>query len=310
MTDISIVIPVRNEAATLRELVVRLTAVMQALNVTYEIIFVTDVNTDDTVAVLRDLHRADAHVKPLKLSNAFGHHAAVYAGLAKSRGAAVVIMDGDLQDEPEDIPRLFECLRAGYDVVYGVKERKNESRLRNACSRAFVTVLTALSDHKVQYNTCMFRIVSRRVVNAVLQFQENEPSLTFIMSLIGFLTAAVTVTSGVRAHGRTKFPFWRQVNFAITSLLSFSTKPLRLISCAGLALSGLSLLYLLEMLIEKLAFGRGTLGWPTVVGLLCLLGGMILFAQGVTGEYIARIFVQSKRRPLYIVEEWLGDESS
>jgi len=306
MTRLSIVIPVRNEEENLAELCSRLSAALEKMGCAFEVICVTDVNTDNTVGVLRALHQADRRIKMIKLSNAFGHHAAVYAGLAHAAGDAVVIMDGDLQDQPEDIAKLYEKMQEGYDIVYGYKERKNETWLRNFFSRAFVGVLRWLSDYRMDFNTCMFRIISRRVVDAVLQFKEREPSLTFIMGLIGFPTARVLVTSGVRAHGRTNYGFVRQINLAISSVVSFSTKPLRLISFFGLFLSGLSLIYFVIVLVQWSVFGIPVAGWATIIAMLALLGGMLLFAQGVAGEYIARIFMETKRRPLYIVEEQLG----
>lgn len=303
---LSVVIPVRNESENLRELVTRLARVCEQQQWAYEIVFVTDINTDDTVDVLRELHQENPRVKMLKLSNAFGHHVAVYAGLQRVQGDVVVIMDGDLQDYPEDIPKLYAKLCEGYDIVYGRKQRKNESAVRNFFSRTFVRVLRWLSDYRMDFNTCMFRMVTRRVVDAVLQFKEREPSLTFIMGLIGFPTASVEVTSGAREHGKTNYPFWRQVNLAISSIVSFSTKPLRIISCVGLVLAGLSMLYFVVIIVQWGVLGIPVPGWATIIGMLSLLGGMLLFAQGVTGEYVARIFMETKHRPLYIVEEGIG----
>jgi polyisoprenyl-phosphate glycosyltransferase len=304
---LSVVVPVRNEAENIAQLVARLTPVLRSIAGEHEIIFATDRNRDNTLDVLRSLHRSDPRVKTLKLSNAFGHHVAVLAGLAVSRGDAVVVMDGDLQDYPEDIPVLYAKLQEGYEVVYGVKERKNESALRNLCSRTVVRLINSLSDYDVDFNTSMFRVMSRRAVDELCRFREREPSLTGLVSVIGLPTTKVLVTSGVRRAGRTNYSYWRQLNFAINFLLSFSTKPLRLISMLGLALSALALLYFVVVVIQRLAFGTPVQGWPTIVGLLSLLGGVQLLALGVTGEYVARIFLEVKRRPLYVVEEEIGD---
>jgi polyisoprenyl-phosphate glycosyltransferase len=304
---LSVVVPVRNEAENIPQLVARLTPVLQSMAPEHEIIFATDRNRDNTLDVLRSLHRSDPRVKTLKLSNAFGHHVAVLAGLAVSRGEAVFVMDGDLQDYPEDIPLLYAKLREGYEVVYGIKERKNESALRNLCSRTVVRLINTLSDYEVDFNTSMFRVMSRRAVDELGRFREREPSLTGLVSVIGLPTTKVLVTSGVRRAGRTNYSYWRQVNFAINFLLSFSTKPLRVISMLGLALSALALLYFVVVVIQRLAFGTPVQGWPTIVGLLSLLGGVQLLALGVTGEYVARIFLEVKRRPLYIVEEEIGE---
>lgn len=304
--DLSVVVPVRNEGENLVELTSRLHAALGTLSPSYEIVYVTDLNRDNTLEVLHQLNGEDARVKVIKLSNAFGHHAAVMAGLVHTQGAAVVIMDGDLQDYPEDIPALHARLREGNDIVYGTKERKNDSAFRNLLSRSFVKVLRWLADFDMDLNTSMFRIVSRRVVTAVLQFKERDPSLTFIMGLIGFPTARVQVTSGNRKRGETNYGLWRQVNFAITSLISFSTKPLRMVSMSGICTSAIALFYFLFALGKWVLFGVPVAGWTSLAALLGLVGGAILFAQGIAGEYIARMFLETKGRPLYVVEERLG----
>ena len=305
--DLSVIIPVRDEERNVTELVSRLVETIDTLAVEFEIIFVTDINTDRTYEVLGELHGQDARVKVIKFSNTFGQQAAVMAGLQFSSGEAVVIMDGDLQDMPEDIPKLYATMVQGYDVVYGEKRRKNDSPLRNIYSRLFVRVMSAFSDYSIRYNTSMFRIVSRRAVNELLRFREYEPSLTFIMGLINFPTTSVEVTSGKRLKGRTKYGFFRQMNLAVGMLLAFSTKPLRLISICGFIVSILSFAYLIIVLVQSLFFGVSVLGWPTIITLITLLGGLQLFSMGIIGEYIGRVFLQSKQRPLYIIEEKLGE---
>jgi glycosyltransferase involved in cell wall biosynthesis len=307
MSRLSVVVPVRNEAENIPKLVARLTPILEGLSTEHEIIFATDLNRDNTLEVLRSQHRSDTRVKTLKLANAFGHHIAVLAGLAVSRGDAVVVMDGDLQDHPEDIPLLYNKLHEGFEVVYGIKERKNESALRNVFSRIMVRLMNSLSDYDVDFNTSMFRIMSRRAVDELCRFRERDPSITGLVSIIGLPTTKVLVTSGTRYAGRTNYSYWRQVNFAIGFLLSFSTKPLRLISMLGLAISVLALVYFVVVVVQRLAFGTPVQGWPTVVGLLSLLGGVQLLGLGITGEYVARIFLEVKRRPLYVVEEEIGE---
>ncbi len=307
MLDLSVVVPVRDEEKNLPGLISRLVETIESMNVEFELIFVTDLNRDGTYDVLKEQNGMDRRVKVVKLTNSFGQHVAVVAGLELCRGDAVVIMDGDLQDCPEDIPKLYGKMQEGYDIVYGVKDRKNDTFIKNIQSKLFVKVLNRLSDYDIKYNTSMFRIVSRRAVGELLRFRENEPSLTFIMGLINLPTQSVKVTSGRRQQGRTKYGLLRQINVAIGSLLSFSTKPLRLMSLCGLVVSLLSIVYLIVVLVQRLFFGMGILGWPTLVTLILLLGGVQLFCMGIIGEYIGRIFIQSKRRPLYIIEEQIGD---
>ncbi len=304
--DMSVVIPVRDEEKNVQELTVRLTTTMSQMDLTYEVIFVTDINTDRTLDVLRECHANDDRVKVIKLANSMGQHIAVVAGLDACQGNCVVLMDGDLQDYPEDIPKLHSRMLEGFDVVYGIKEKKNDSMIRNMFSIVFVRVMNRLSDYRVEHNTSMFRIMSRRTVDQLNRFRENEQSLTGLISLIGFPTDKVLVTSGERKAGETKYSFISQVNTAISFLLSFSTKPLRMISILGFIVSALSFLYLGFVVIHVLVAGSAVMGWPTLVVLMTFLGGIQLLALGVIGEYISRIFIESKRRPIYIVEETIG----
>jgi dolichol-phosphate mannosyltransferase len=279
---------------------------LDALNISYEILFITDINKDDTFGVLKKLNVKDRRIKTIKLTNSYGQHVAIVAGLNACSGQVVVLMDGDLQDCPEDIPNLYAKLLEGYDIVYGIKERKNDSFLRNFLSGMFVWILNKFSDVKLEFNTSMFRIISRRTVEEVLRFKESQPSLTFIMSLIGFPCSAVKVTSAERKEGKTKYSLISLLNFAISSLISFSTKPIRMISFAGFYVAALSFIYLFVVIIQTLFFGMRVLGWPTIISLITLLGGVQLFGMGIIGEYIANIFMQTKNRPLYIIDERVG----
>mgnify|MGYP001773092085 CR=1 FL=1 len=305
--DLSVVIPVRDEEGSLPELVSRLKNVIDGLQLSFEMIFVTDVNQDNTLFVLKSLHEDDSRVKILKLSNSFGQHVAIFAGLNFCRGNAVVIMDGDLEDYPEDIPKLYNKLKEGYDVVYSVRERKDESALRNFFSKLFVKLLNALSDQKLDHNTNMFRIMSRRTVRELCRFKEREPNLTGLVSLINFPAAQIILPTGKRKAGRTKYSYLRLINLSISFLLSFSNKPLRVISIFGLLVSGFSFVYLVIVLIQTFLGQIKVLGWPTVITLITFLSGVQLLSIGVIGEYIGRIFLESKNRPLYIIEEKIGD---
>ncbi len=307
MVDMSVVIPVRNEEANLPELVVRLGETLRAMNVDYEVIFVTDVNRDNTFGVLRKLHAGDPHLKVIKLTNSFGQHVAVYSGLQACCGRAVTIMDGDLQDLPEDIPLLYAKMSEGFDVVYATKQRKDDSAMRNLSSKVFIKLLDLISDFPLEYNTSMYRMISRRTVDELLKFREREPSLPAFISLIGFPSAKVQVTSGKRVRGKTNYSFLRQLNFAIGFLLSFSTKPLRVMSVVGIIIAGFSFANLFYVIIQSVLWGTAVMGWPTIVSLVTLLGGMQLIGLGVIGEYVGRIFLETKHRPPYFVEERLGD---
>ncbi|MEI7980671.1 MAG: glycosyltransferase family 2 protein [Bacteroidota bacterium] len=300
---LSVLIPVRDEAKNIPVLTERLKKTMEELKISWEIIFVTDVNRDHSMTVLRAQHADDSRVKYIKLSRSYGQHVAVLAGLHRAAGNYAVIMDGDLQDLPEDIPLLYNEIRTGYDIVYGVKETKNESLMRNMVTKAFLHVIAKLSDVKMDFNTNMFRIISRKTIDELGKYHEIEPSLTFIMGSLNLPTGKVIVTSGKRFLGKTNYPFSRQLKFAITSLLSFSTRPIIFVSMLGLFISLISFIYFLFVMFERLFLGIGVLGWPTIIALITLLGGMQLFAIGIIGQYIGKIFLQTKNRPLYVIEE-------
>lgn len=304
--DISVVIPVKDEEEILPELSSRLENTLTRMKLSYEIIFVTDINKDRTLEILKDIHANNKNLKTIKLSNHSSQHIAVMAGLHASNGNSVVIMDGDLQDYPEDIEKLYEKYREGYDIVYGIKKRKNDSFLRNIFSKSFRYVINYLSDNKIDFNTNMFRIISRRTVDELNKFNEKEPATTALMSVIGFPTATVLVHSGVRLQGKTKYSFLRQINMAVSFILSFSTKPLRVISVTGFIFALLSFMYLISVVLQKLIYDIDPFGWPTLVVLITFFGGVQLLALGIIGEYIGRIFMETKNRPLYIVEEKIG----
>lgn len=308
--DLSVIIPVRDEASNIPVLTGRLKSTLDNLQLSFEIIFVTDINTDNTINVLKTQYQSDNSVKYMKLSRSYGQHVAVFAGLQASSGKFAVIMDGDLQDEPEDIPLLYNKIKSGYDIVYGIKKKKNESAIRNLITRTFLHVISNLSDIHMDFNTSMFRIISRRTINEVLKYREIEPSLTFIMGSLSLPTEKVLVSSGKRFSGKTNYPLSRQVRLAITSLLSFSTRPIEYVSMLGLIISVMSFIYFIIVILQRIFSGIGVLGWPTIIALITLLGGMQLFAIGIIGQYIGKIFLQTKNRPLYVVEEQVGLKES
>jgi dolichol-phosphate mannosyltransferase len=307
MYEISIVIPVRDEEKNISELIKRIFSSIENIEKTFEIIFVTDINKDNTIGLLDEFSKKRLNVKAIKLSNSFGQHVAVMAGLDHCSGSYVVIMDGDLQDCPEDIPLLYRKILEGFDVVYAIKKIKNDSLFRNISSHAFNCLMNNLSDFKIQSNSSMFRIISRKALLEIIKFREYEPSLTYVFSYINLPTTTVEVNSGVRQYGTTKYSFFRLVGFAVSSLLSFSRKPLRLISSLGLIISLLSFFYFAVVLFQYFFFKIPVLGWATIIAIITFTGGIQLFSIGVIGEYIGRIYMQTKNRPLYIVEKKIGN---
>jgi len=306
LVELTIVIPVRDEENNIPELVRRIVATVNKMDLTFEVIFVTDINRDKTLEILKSLNKSDYRIKTIKLSSGLGQHMAVIAGLDATVGKAVVIMDGDLQDYPEDITKLYEKYLEGFDVVYGVKEKKNDSSLRNLFSQTFIKILNKFSDYKIDFNTCMFRIMSKRTVDNILKFSEREPTITGLISIINYPTAEIIVTSGKRIAGKTKYNFIRQINLAINFLLSFSTRPLRIASGLGFIISSLSFIYLIIVAIQKVFLNVAVLGWATIISLITFSSGIQLFFLGIIGEYVGKIFMETKNRPRYFIEEKIG----
>lgn len=306
MCEISVLIPVRDEEKNISALIERISSTLDGIQKTFEIIFITDINRDNTVGVLEQYATKFPWIKILKLANSFGQHVAVMAGLDHSCGQNVVIMDGDLQDYPEDIPLLYAKLQEGYDIVYAVKENKNDNLFRNMSSRLFNTLMNTFSDISINSNSSMFRIITRKALYEVTRFREYEPSLTYIFSYINLPSAKVSVRSGTRQQGTTKYSFFRLFSFAVSSLLSFSRRPLRVISTLGIIMSLFSFFYFGVVLFQYFFLQIAVLGWATMIVLMTFIGGIQLLSLGVIGEYIGRIYMQTKSRPLYIIEKKIG----
>lgn len=307
MYEISIVIPVRDEEKNINELINRISSSLEGIRKAFEIIFVTDINKDNTVGLLEEFSGKRTNIKTIKLSNSFGQHVAVMAGLDHCNGKSIVIMDGDLQDYPEDIPLLYNRLCEGYDIVYAVKERKNDNLFRNLSSWAFNSLISNLSDIKIFGNSSMFRIISKKALEEVTRFREYELSLTYIFSYINLPTATVMVRSGARQHGETKYSLLKLLSFAASSLLSFSRRPLRMISGLGLIMSLFSFIYFAVVICQYFLLKIEIMGWATIMAVTTLIGGIQLLSIGVIGEYLGRMYMQTKNRPLYIVEKKYGN---
>lgn len=308
MNDLAVIIPIRNEESNLACLIDRLTCTLDALGLRYNIVFVTDENIDDTLNTLRKCSKDNPMVLGIKLSRNSGQHLAIMVGLAHVDSKHYVIMDGDLQDYPEDIPLLYEKALEGFDVVYGIKEKKNDSGIRNFFSKSFNRVMKILSDVKMESNTSMFRVISRKMANEILRYKEREPSLNLIMPLINLPTVGVNVQSGERYAGKTNYSFRRMLSLSLNFILSFSTKPLRFMSWFGVIVSLLSFGFVLISLIQSFIIGTAPLGWATIVAGIFAIGGLQIFFVGIIGEYIGRIYLQSKNRPLYTIEETIGNQ--
>jgi dolichol-phosphate mannosyltransferase len=299
----SIIIPFLNEEEVLPETCRRLIKVMEEMGEPFELLFIDDGSTDGSAALIDAAADRDRRIRMISLSRNFGQQAAVMAGLEHARGKAMVIIDADLQDPPEVIPRMAEKWRQGYSVVYGQREkRKKETFFKKFTSRAFYRVLNALCDIPIPLDTGDFRLMDRQVCSVLCGLREHSLFFRGLVSWVGFRQTKVTFVREGRFAGETKYPLRKMVNLSLDAITSFSYKPLRLAGYLGFFLSGMSFLMLLYVVWEKLFTDRTVQGWSSLMTMSLFFHGVTLILLGVLGEYIARIYEETKNRPRYIVE--------
>lgn len=298
---LSIVAPLYDEEATLRDFVDRLWDACAEMP--FELIAVDDGSRDRTPEILDELAAADARVKVLRLSRNFGHQTALTAGLDHASGDAVVMLDGDLQDPPELIPAMVEHWRRGSDVVYGVRqERIGETRFKLLTARLFYRVISALSQVDLPPHTGDFRLLDRRALDSLLSMRERNRFLRGMTIWVGYTQTAVPYERDARFAGHTKYTLRRMLRFSIDAVSSFSHVPLQLATLLGFAFSLIAFVSLPLVVLARLA-GIYVPGISSVLFTVLLLGGIQLITVGVIGEYVGRIYDEVKRRPLYLVRE-------
>jgi len=273
----------------------------------FEIIYVDDGSTDSTASVLRELQAEDSRVRVVRLSRNFGHQIAITAGLEHASGDAVVIIDADLQDPPEVISEFLERWREGHDVVYGVRtDREGETPFKRWTARAFYRFINRLSDTPIPLDTGDFRLMDRAAVDALLSMPERDRFVRGMVSWLGFSQTAVPYARAPRYAGGTKYPLFKMLRLATDGILSFSITPLRLATWTGFAASGVAILGILYALYAHFFAAGLVKGWTSSLIAVLFIGGVQLICLGIIGEYVGRIYGESKRRPLYFVRERLG----
>ena len=299
---ISIVLPLYNEESVLAALYERLTNVL-AGEAPYELIFVNDGSRDRTLALLRDIVERDSHAVVLDLSRNFGHQAAITAGLEAARGAAVILMDGDLQDPPEVIPELLATWRMGYQVVVARRRSRQDRGLRGLLFRLFHRLFGWVSDFPIDANTGIFGLLDRRAAQQLIALEERNRFLPGLRSWIGFQQTTIWYDRAARAAGEPKQTFDRLFRYAFDAIFSFSYKPLRLSWLFGFIVSTCSFAYGAVLLVMRVLDINVVLGFTTPTVAIMFLGGVQLITIGILGEYLGRIYDEVKHRPHYIVAE-------
>lgn len=305
---LSIVIPLYNEELVIEQLQSRLVSLMDGLDMQAEVILVNDGSRDATAQKARRICQGDQRFKLIGLSRNFGHQLAITAGIERAAGDAVVVMDADLQDPPEVILEMLEKWKQGYAVVYGVRRKREGERFFKVFTAAvFYRLLRRLTDIEVSVDAGDFRLMDRRVVDQLNRMRERFRFLRGMVSWVGFPQCNVEYVRAERFAGTTKFPFRKMLRFALDGIFSFSQVPLRLASILGFLCSTLSFAMVVYGVVVKLFFRQQAVpGWASIFVAVLFIGGVQLICIGILGEYLGRIYDETKRRPLYITEEELN----
>ena len=309
MKKISLVIPMYYEEQVAEECYKRVTKVLKDLKeYNYEIIFINDGSKDKTLEILENLAKTDDNVKIISFSRNFGHQAAVTAGLKYVSGDAIIIMDADLQDPPELIPDMLEYWKNGYEVIYGKrKKRDGESAFKLFTAKVFYETLNKLSDVEIPKDTGDFRLVDKKVVDVINQLPEHNKFLRGLFSWVGFKQYAYEYERKERFAGKTKYPLKKMLKLAKDGILGFSTKPLKIVGGLGIISVLISIAILIYAILSfTYKWNSLTPGWTSIMCTMTFLGGIILLSLWMIGEYIARIYDETKQRPEYIIDKTIN----
>jgi glycosyltransferase involved in cell wall biosynthesis len=313
--ELTLVMPVKDEEAAIGPCLARLIPVIEAMDDpaarSFEILFIDDGSTDKTLEVIRKAHAADPRIRALSLSRNFGKEAALTAGLDAARGMAVVPLDVDLQDPPEALPKMIAQWRAGFDVVYGVRDnRESDSLPKRITADFYYRAHNWLSNDKIPEHAGDFRLLDRRVVDVIRQMPERNRFMKGLFAWAGFKQSAVSYHREDRKVGKTKFNYWKLWTLAIDGITSASTAPLRIWSYLGGVVALGALGYALVIVIRTLVTGIDVPGYASLMVAILFLGGLQLLSLGILGEYVGRILTETKGRPLYVVRETIGGEGA
>ena len=309
MKKISIMIPCYNEQESLLLLYKALHGVMEDARVAskydFEVMLVNDGSADSNLAIMRQLHKVDSRVSYIDLSRNFGKENAMMAGFDYVTGDCCIIMDADLQDPPEVVFQMIEKWEEGYEDVYAKRvSRGKESWLRRRLSMSFYKLLNKMSKVEMLQNVGDFRLLDKRCVEALKSLRETERYTKGLFCWIGYKKAEVLFDRGDRVAGTTSWSMWKLMKLGIDGIISFTTAPLHLATWLGIVISFLAFVYLIFILVKTLIFGDPVAGFPTLISVILFIGGVLLLCVGILGEYVARMYSETKRRPGYLVREF------
>ena len=308
--ELSIVIPAFNEEGNIRPVYLELVKVLESLNMTWEIIFVDDGSKDRTWIEVTSLHGSDERVLGIRLSRNFGHQYALFSGLCRATGEAVISMDADLQHPPQTIPRLVEEWKKGNKVVNTIRRDPSDfSVMKKFTAKVYYKIFSLLSGVKLEMGMADFRLLDRQALNSVLQFSEEGLFLRGLVQWIGYESSTVEYQSNSRFSGASKYTFRKMVRFAWNGITSFSLIPLRLAIFVGIATSVGAFGFLTHVVYARFFLPNIVPGWATTVGIVSLLFGILFILLGIVGEYIGRVLIETRGRPRFLVNQEVGIKS-
>ena len=306
-TVYSVIVPLYNEEAVVQDSYERIREVMDTTGEPYEIIFINDGSKDSTYQKVREILKNDKNVKLISFSRNFGHQSAITAGMDYCTGQAVIVIDADLQDPPEVMLKMIEKWKEGYEVVYGKRiKRKGETLFKKATAKIFYRILSKTTDVEIPIDTGDFRLIDRKVCDALKAMPERNRYVRGLISWLGFRQTGVEFVREKRLAGETKYSMKKMFKLAWDGITAFSNAPLKLATYIGVSISAVSFLYLLVVICQKLFTDTTVQGWASLVAISLFFNGVILIVLGIIGEYIRRIYDEAKGRPIYIISEKIG----
>ena len=308
--ELSIIVPCFNEQESIPLFYEELLKVLTKMDITYEIIFIDDGSKDATLQKMKELSQRDSNVVYLSFSKNFGKEAAMYAGFVNARGRYIAVMDADLQDPPALLPKMLEKVESGaYDSVATRRvSRKGEPRIRSFFARRFYQLINKISDADIVDGARDYRLMKREMVEAIVAMEEYNRFSKGIYGWIGFKTYWLPYENVERVAGESKWSFWKLFRYAIEGFINFSKAPLEIVSWTGIGMTFVSVLVLIFIVLRRLLFGDPVAGWASLICVIIFVGGIQMFSIGIMGQYISRMYMETKKRPHYIVSETNQDD--
>ena len=303
-SKISIVVPCFNEEQNIAIFYNEVTTALQTMPVIYELIFIDDGSSDKTLCEIKQFKDMDTRVKYISFSRNFGKEAALHAGMSKSTGDYVAIMDVDMQDPPSLLPQMYELIQKNCDIVATYRNtRTGEPIIRSYCAKLFYKLINKISNTKIVDGARDFRLMTRQVVDAILEMSEYNRFSKGIFSWIGFKTTWIPYENTQRIAGNSKWSFWKLFLYSIDGIIAFSEVPLAIASIAGMFFFLISIIMIIVIIIKTLVWGDSTHGWPSLICIIFFISGIQLFCTGILGQYLAKTYLETKKRPLHITKE-------